>query len=330
MTKLLFDALTPKQARIAAVLQREGAGRGVELLITCRDYLHLSDVLEMYGVSHICVGRYGVGLYEKLVYGLERQMRLAELARGVDGMLSFPSPDAARVLFGLGKPLVVLNDTPHAEHVNRLVIPLSNVLIAPAAVPAEAWRPYCPRRVVTFDGVFEYMWISRFRPDEDVVRRLGLKPGEYVVFRPEEAHAAYYRWDAGGIRAVLLAELRRRGYVVVNVPRYPDQLVEGVVNLTKAVDHLQLAYFSAGVVSGGATMATEAALLGVPALSYFPGDYHLDRYLAERGAPLFRCRDAETCASALDEMLRLGRTQPPRLEDPTPLILEEALAAVKK
>ena len=69
-------------------------------------------------------------------------------------------------------------------------------------------------------------------------------------------------------------------------------------------------------------MATEAALLGVPALSYFPEDYYIDRYLQERGAPLFRCKDEEGCVKALRDALKSGRATPPRLEDPTGLIFE--------
>lgn len=330
MIKVLFDALTPKQARIAAVLHIEGAGRGVDVVITCRDYMHVADMLELYGVPYRCVGRYGVSLYEKLVYGLERQRALADVAMEVEAMVGFPSPDSARVVFGLGKPLVVLNDTPHAHHVNRLVIPLSEVLITPAATPVETWRVYCPKKVVTFDGVFEYLWTSRFIPNPEVIKGLGLSPGGYVIFRPEEAHAAYYRWDYADLRRRLVEEVRRLGYVVVNVPRYRDQVMEGVFNLTRAVDHLQLAYFSVGVVTGGASMATEAALLGVPAISYFPQRYYIDDYLAKRGAPLYRCRDLETCLWALREMLRVGRASPLRLEDPSSVIFEVLSGVVSR
>ncbi|MCY0891309.1 MULTISPECIES: DUF354 domain-containing protein [Pyrobaculum] len=330
MVRFLSDALTPKQARIAALLKLEGAKRGVEVEITCRHYMHVSDILDMYGVSYRCFGQYGLTVYEKLVYGIERQRELAEVARQVDGMLGFPSPDAARVVFGLGKPVLVLNDTPHATHVNRLVIPLSEALVAPAAIPEEMWRPYCPRKVVTFDGVFEYMWTSRFKPDESVVKSLGLEPGGYVVFRPEERYAAYYKWEYTELRIKLARAVEGLGYNVVNVPRYPDQVLEGAINLTRAVDHLQLAYFSAGVITGGASMATEAALLGVPALSYFPQSYYVDRYLAEKGAPLYRCDSLETCLSSLREMLRRGRSAPVRLEDPAGIIFDAALSAVSR
>ncbi|MEZ0320170.1 MAG: DUF354 domain-containing protein [Pyrobaculum sp.] len=330
MTKLLSDALTPKQARIAAVLYKEGRRRGIELIITCREYFHLSDVLKMYDVPYVCIGKYGASLYEKLIYGIERQRALAEVAKDVDGYVGFPSPDATRVVFGLGKPLVVLNDTPHATHVNRLVLPLAEVLVAPVAVPVEVWKPYCPRRVVTFEGVFEYMWVSRFKPNPSVVKSVGLEPGGYVVLRPEESYAAYYKWNTAQVRRAFVELIRSMGYVVVNIPRYADQIIDGAVNLTKAIDHLQLAYFSAGVVTGGATMATEAALLGVPSLSYFPETYYIDEYLQKNGAPLYRCKGLEQCVETLRLMLKTGKTTPLKLEDPTEVVTKAVADVVAR
>lgn len=320
--KALFDALTPKQARIAALLKREG----LDLVITCREYYHVKDMLELYGVPYICIGKYGETPYEKLVEGLRRQLELVDLMKGLDGVLSFPSPDAVRTAFGLGKKSVILNDTPHAFHANSLTIPLSEYLIAPAAIPLEAWRPYCPKRVATFDGVFEYMWVSRHEPKVETIRRLGLEPGRYVVFRPEEAKAAYYRWDVTALRRKLVDAAKELGYVVVNVPRYDDQIIDGVINLTKAVDHLDLAYYAAAVITGGMTMATEAVLMGTPALSYFPEHLHIDTYLIAKGAPLYRCSGVDECLVELRKALQGGKAGPMRLEDPTKLVIEIAEA----
>lgn len=322
MVRLLFDALTPKQARLAAHLYLEGQKRGIRLVITCRHYMHLEDLLKAYGVPYRCFGRHGATAREKLLAGIERQRTLAEVAEGVDGMLGFPSPEAARVVFGLGRPVVVLNDTPHAVHVNRLVIPLSEILVAPSFIPAEEWRPYCPRRIAAFNGVFEYIWTSRFTPDPSAVKALGLEEGKYVVFRPEEEHAAYYTWYSRDVRRALIEEARRAGYVVVNLPRYPDQLDEGALNLTRAVDHLQLAWFSAAVVTGGSTMAVEAALLGVPSISYFPAPLHVEGFLRSLGTPFTRCHGVESCTAALRAALSADRTGPARMEDPIPAIFE--------
>ncbi len=318
--KVLFDALTPKQARIASLLRLEG----LDVVITCREYYHVRDMLELYGMRYVCIGKYGETPYEKLVEGLHRQLKLAELMRDLDGVVSFPSPDAVRVAFGLGKKSIVLNDTPHAFHANSLTIPLSEYLIAPAAIPLDAWKPYCPKKVETFDGLFEYMWVSRHKPSIETIRRLGLEPGRYVVFRPEEAKAAYYRWDNSALRRKLVDTARSLGYVVVNVPRYGDQMIENAINLTKAVDHLDLAYYAAAVITGGMTMATEAALMGTPALSYFPEPLYIDTYLAAKGAPLYRCREVDECINKLKTALENGRVEPVRLEDPTKLIIKVA------
>lgn len=321
--RALFDALTPKQARIAAILKREG---GLQLTITCREYYHLRDMLEQYKVDYICIGRYGETTEEKLVEGLKRQLQMVEIMRGLDGVVSFPSPDAVRTAFGLGKKSVVLNDTPHAYHANSLTIPLSDALIAPSAIPQDAWRRYCPKKVVTFDGVFEYMWTSRHTPNLESVRKLGLEPGSYVVFRPEEAKAAYYQWNNVQLRAKLVELVKEMGYVVVNIPRYSDQVIEGAINLIKAVDHLDLAYYAAAVITGGLTMSTEAALLGTPAVSYFPGDVYIDRYLERAGAPLLRCSSMDECIHVVKKALSMGRAPPPKMEDP----LKAIVAAVQE
>nr|KJR74219.1 MAG: hypothetical protein TU35_01430 [Thermoproteus sp. AZ2] len=321
MRSALFDALTPKQARIASILKIYGKEK-LNLIITCRKYFHLEDILNLYNVEYICIGKYGENLKDKLVFGLERQMKLVDIAEGVDGVVSFPSPDAVRVAFGLGKRIVVLNDTPHAAHVNYLTLPLADMLIAPSAIPPESWRPYCPKRIAMFDGVFEYMWTSRHKPNIDAIKRLGLAPGEYVVFRPEEAKAAYYRWDSVALRNKLVEHIKSLGYKVVNVPRYGDQVIPGEINLVNAVDHLDLAYYAAAVVTGGLTMATEAALLGVPAVSFFPSDLYIDKFLRDKGAPLYRCNGLDQCLSAVKLALSEGRRGGVKLEDPLPVILE--------
>lgn len=323
MKSALFDALTPKQARIAAALKIHG-GDKIDLMISCRNYFHVKDILDIYKVNYQCIGKYGETIMEKLVFGLQRQLELVDLVSRLDGVLSFPSPDAVRVAFGLGKKSVLLNDTPHAHHVNSLTLPLAEALIAPSAIPRDAWRPYCPKRIIVFDGLFEYVWVSRHAPNPDSIRRLGLSPGEYVVFRPEEAKAAYYEWNNMELRRNLINYIKSLGYKIINIPRYQDQIIDGVINLIQAVDHLDMAYYAAAVVTGGLTMATEAALMGVPALSFFPRGLYVDEYLARLGAPLYRCSGLDDCLAALKRALAEGRKGLVKMEDPLPVMVEAA------
>ncbi len=322
--RVAFDALTPKHARVAAVLYWEGKRRGIDILVTCREYDHTRGVLDMHGVKAVCVGGYGISKEDKLRVSLARQMTLMDLYGNVDVVASFASPDASRVGFGLGKPVVTLNDTAHADAVNRLTVPLSTYLIVPRALPRRHLERYGCRRIVTFNGLFELMWIRRFTPNRDVVESLGLAEGEYVVVRPSEVHASYYPNVGGDLSLEIAREAARRGYRVVYFPRYPDQKLDWAITPGSTVDFLSLAYYSAMVVSGGATMALEAALLGVPSLSLFPIRYYTDTYLETLGAPLYRCHEWERCMSLVRDILGAPFRRAPPLEgldDPTDVVL---------
>ncbi len=163
---------------------------------------------------------------------------MLDVVRDFDVHISLTSPDAIRVAFGLGKPIIALTDTAHSYFVNKLTLPLANTVIAPSAIPMSEWGRYIPSaeidKVRTFDGVFELMWINRFKPTGNSINRLGLKSREFIVIRFEESRASYYGY---GDRSQLLIRMARRalenGYYVVIFPRYPyqEELIKSELNL---------------------------------------------------------------------------------------------------
>lgn len=344
--KAWFDALTAKQARIAAILSLEGRKEGIDFIITCRRYDYVEEVLDMFNLHYECVGQHGESAREKLIRGIERQLALLDVVRDFDVHVSLTSPDAFRVAFGLGKPIVALTDTAHSYFVNKLTLPLADVVIAPSAIPMGEWGRYIPSaevdKVRTFNGVFELMWVSRFKPTGETLSRLGLKSRSFVVIRFEEARASYYGF---GDRSRLLVRMARnileRGYSVVLFPRYPyqEELIKSelgvfmrigrlVIPRGMRLDGLDLAWHARLVITGGSTMAHEAVLLGTPAISYFPQHYYIDDYLINNGLPLYRCVD-EDCITTLNTVLDSGvehvdtSSVLSRMEDPTQLIIRE-------
>ncbi len=338
--RIWLDALTAKQARIASILAIEAARRGFEYVITCRDYDYTYPVLSLYGVNATCIGGHGEDARSKLVKSLERGLMLLNTVGDFDIHISLTSPDAFRVAFGLGKPSIALTDTAHAYHVNRLTLPLASRVIAPSAIPRRRILAHIPHgdegKLITFNGVFEVMWVYRFRPDESHVKALGIE-GDYVVFRFEESRASYYSFGDQlqvGLNAIGL--LLRRGFKVVVFPRYShqreavearfgEQVKRGEVIIpNRPVDGLQLAYYASLVVTGGSTFAVESALLGTPAVSYFPETYYTDRFIIKHGAPLIRARP-KGLLNAIAKGLKMGKVGLVKgLEDPTNLILNTA------
>lgn len=308
--RVWLDALTPKQGRLAACLALSLRGEGHEAFVTCREHECTRATIEMYGLHPTVLGAYGGGT--KLGKLLADAERVLALARAIaeekpEALLAYPNPSAARVAFGLGIPYVALNDTSHAESANRLALPLASALIASEALRGEFDRYLAPGvRVLYYRGVDEALWVKRFQPKGLTHVALGLEEKRYVVVRPEEYKAAYYAWS-GWAWLKLCEELRRRGLQVAVLPRYEEQkaaaVERGYTVPEGCVDGLDLVYYALAVVTGGGTMAREAALLGVPSFYTFPLGLKVSEFVEARGFPLKRwVGAAEELADAIASM----------------------------
>ncbi|RLF00419.1 MAG: hypothetical protein DRJ63_02450 [Thermoprotei archaeon] len=341
---LWVDVLTPKQARIAVEIYR-ALSRSYPFLITARKYDYTLKVLERFNVPYIALGGHGgKSLEGKLLASAGRTLDLAkyiiEREYKIKCLISYPSPEAVRVAFGLGIPIIVLTDTPHAYHVSLLTLPCANFIVIPKCIDPEklAFAVSDLSKVRTFDGVFEKIWIREIPPKINEIKEIGLKAGEYLVFRMEEAKAAYYSWKI--LSPVLRVATMLRGIFdeenFVFMPRYSDQ--EKLIRetfprarvLEKAVDSLVLSYYALAVITGGGTLAHEAALVGTPSITLFPRHYEVEEYLQRRGFPLrhFIQLDRETLNEVRHFVEKQTREREKylsllrELEDPLPLIVK--------
>ncbi|MEM2824421.1 MAG: DUF354 domain-containing protein [Thermofilaceae archaeon] len=336
--RVWLDALTPKQGRLTACLALSLGERGFEVLVTCREHECTRATIEMYGLHPAIVGTYGGETrLGKLIADAERVAALAHTISRLEpsALVAYPNPSASRVAFGLGIPYIALNDTPHAEAANRLSLPLASALVASEALKGEFEKYLAPdARVFHYRGVDEALWVKRFKPRGSTVAELGLERRKYVVVRPEEYKAAYYSW--GGWAWLELCEtLRRRGLQVVVLPRYEEQRAaaaeRGYITPVGCVDGLELAYHALAAVTGGGTMAREAALLGVPSFYTFPLELKVSRYVEALGFPLKRWVGqpeelaeaiASLEASMVDESVRKAGELLARLETPEGRVVE--------
>ena len=332
-----IDAQTPKQGLLAAKLADKLREAGIDAVITCRDYDYTVDAIRRQGYEPVIIGRHGGGsLRGKLEADIERMKGLLAWASATKPgvLIAYPDPPAARVAFGLRIPYIALSDSPHSIPASRLSIPLAEVLIYSDLLPHGLMERYVLgewTRVRLFHGVDQLLWIKGFKPDPGVLEELGVGPG-YIVVRAEESKASYYE---GRIDLVLLASrLASKGYPIIFLPRYHDQATRaadaGLRVLEKPVDGASLVYYASAVVTGGNTMAVEAALLGVPGITLFQGPLPLNEKLSSMGFPLYRARSLkEAEAMAEDFYRREVRVDTSSLletlEDPGGIVIEESL-----
>lgn len=323
MDRIWFDALTSKQFLIAVSFKEYLVSRGYDVIITSRGYDAIEGLRKSLGVDAHIIGSHGSSAYEKLRLEIQRMISLLELLTGyldeIVAGICYPNPAEARIVYGLGKPLIVLSDTPHSIHPHRLSLPLASYFVYSSCIDDREWSPYLlPHvRVIRYDGVDELSWIKHLERihDKRYIKDLGLSEKEYIVLRPEESKASYYTWGSKEETWFKIIENAiELGIKIVYLPRYQDQrmIVENKYRAQIERGHIiipppdraigpALAKHSIAVITGGGTMAREAALYGVPGISLFPLELSVDRCLASRGLPIYR---AESIREAMDIVAR--------------------------
>jgi len=301
--KVWLDVLTPKQANLFAELHDRLVAKGCKVLVTTRHYREVNELLDLRKLKASKVGRHGgVQLRDKLLESSKRVNLLAEEIVGdysPDVAVSFSSPEAARVAFGLGIPHYCVSDSPHAEAVCRLTIPLSEKLFTPWVIPSYAWNRYGVRSrdIVRYRALDPIVWINS-KNDPKSLDELHLdftKPT--VVIRTSEEYAAYLS-DRLAARVTTTMDIvanvldKSNGELqIVVLPRYDEQRERlrkrfgtRIVVPQHVIDGVSLLRMSTVFIGGGGTMSAEAALLGVPVISCYPGDQtFVDKFLVRYG-----------------------------------------------
>jgi hypothetical protein len=286
-----LDILTPKQANLLSELKDRLESSGVKTFLTTREYREVNELLQIRGVKATQVGRHGgKELKDKLVESSNRVSALAKVVaeEKIDAAVSFASPEAARVAFGLKIPHYCISDSPHAEAVSKLTVPLSVKLFTPWVIPVPAWTRYgiTPRDVVRYRALDPIAWIPHHKDDSKILDTLKLEVSKPIILvRTPEEYAAYLSERHESIASNVadtvakLIDINGSSSQIVILPRYDKQgerfakrFGNRVVVPEHVVDAISLMRVSSVFLGGGGTMTAEAALLGVPVISYYPGE----------------------------------------------------------
>jgi predicted glycosyltransferase len=308
--RIWFDILTPKQVmffkRAVHVLRQSGH----EVLCTSREYREAVALARIKGLDLAIVGRHGgADRYGKLVAGAERIKELAGAVKTFepDVALTFSSPEGARVAFGLGLPHIGFNDSPHADAVARLTVPLMSRLLCPWVIPYPAWTRFgiSRRDIARYRALDPAAWLKHESPAGEKEEK------KTVLIRLEESKASYIADKRLGSAALVDAAVDglSKDADVVILCRYGDQIDyakerygQGARVIEEVVDGVALIKSADLFIGAGGTMSAEAALLGVPTISVAPVRFYVEDYLARSGL-LLRTRDQRTLVRASKKML---------------------------
>jgi predicted glycosyltransferase len=276
--RVWYDACTGKQVRYGAAIAERLRKSGHEVIFTTREHPDTLALARIIGESPIVIGKYRPSsLYSRLEASAKRIIQFSKLFKDnpPDIAISHQSVELCRTAFGLGIPIILTADTPHAKAVNKLTIPFAATLVVSEALPKRFLRNYCPDSIIQFKGVDETAWIKDLKPPKKSALEKPL-----IIVRALETKAAYALGTAD-YTSKIARKLETLGNVLI-LKRYNAAGKNEFGDSVKIVANADL------VVSAGGTLSREAALQGVPSIVISElGRTYVNTYLAHKGFPIF-------------------------------------------
>ena len=247
--------------------------RGHEFLITARNRRYVFDLLRAYNFDYIDRDKGSSNILGKILYIPKADFLLYRMAKKfkVDLFLSFGSMYAAQASKLLGKPHIAFDDTEHAKFGHMLYVPFTDVICTPSCFQKDFGKKH-----IRFNGYMElcYLHPNYFKPNLEVLDELNLKKDDkFFVLRFVSWKASH---DVGqkGIdfegKLKLIRELEKHGKIFITSEEpLVGELDRYRLSISPEKIH-DLLYYATMYIGEGATMASEAAILGTPSIYINP------------------------------------------------------------
>lgn len=266
---ILIDINHPGQVHLFMPLARRTIEHGGNVLFTARDKDVTLHLLETSGLPYVVCSKRGKGTLVLVRELFCKTRRILDEAGKFcpDAIVSLGSPPAAWAAARLHVPHIALEDTEHSTEQALLYLPFTRFVLT-----STAFRRNLGKKQIRYRGYHElaYLHPKYFTPDPAIIAAMGLSPDRpYSVARFVSWQASH---DIGrhGLGAdqqrELIETLAASGPVVLTSEApLPAELQKRCLIPPPEHIHHFLA-FARLYVGEGATMASEAAMLGTPAV----------------------------------------------------------------
>lgn len=287
--KIWIDILTPKQLLFSEPMI-EKLRKKHNVLCTSRSYDEVSKLAKIRNFDLVCVGKHGGSeKYGKLEASINRMKKLSLLIDKFSPELaiSFCSPEAARISFGMGIKHIAFCDSPHANAVMKLTLPLIQKLLIPWIIPKKEFSKYGidTKNIIPYKAIDAYVTIKRSVNQKD---SLPFKNNhkKNILIRVEEEQASYTQKSRVIIPIIKEIVNEFDGENIVILGRYSEQIKKLRKLFGKKAKILKMSFDGKYLLDNthiflgsGGTMTAESALLGVPTISYNAVPNIVEKYL---------------------------------------------------
>ncbi|HXS16076.1 MAG TPA: DUF354 domain-containing protein [Polyangiaceae bacterium] len=266
--RVLVEILHPAHVHFFKNAISHWQARGDEVLVLSREKDVANALLDATGIAYRSISQLGKKKFSLVGEMLVRDVRMWSAARSFrpDVLVGIMGVTIVQVGKLIGKPAIVFYDTENATITNRFVYPLAHSVCTP-----ECYAAPVNGRHVTYPSYHElaYLHPRRFTPDPEIVRQGGIDPHQpYFILRFVSWQASHDVGERGfdlSSKLRLVALLERHGRVLISSEHALPKELERY-RFSAPVQHIHHFIAHARMLMGeSATMASEAAVLGVPA-----------------------------------------------------------------
>jgi hypothetical protein len=311
----LFDINHPAQVHLLKNLYFSLTQKGHSVIVTVKNIKSAHDLLSIYSIPYIPLGKKTDNLWGKLFYQLVYNLKTLWLVYRYSikvGIGSSITIDHVSRLSPM-KSIHLSDDDPAAvPFVVKYSYPFSHVIVSPDVIDFGTFS----YKNIQYSGYHElaYLHPNRFTPDENVLKELGIKKSDVFFILRFNAFKAHHDIGIKGLsiqqKLKLVNILKSRGKVFITTEREIDpELKEYQLKVSPEKIH-SLLYYATLLIGDSQTMTTEAALLGTPALkcNSFAGELSVHNELERKYGLCYSYKPSEFdgLLIKLDEILCLN------------------------
>jgi len=291
--KIWIDILTPKQLLFFIPMIRRFE-KNHKLLCTSRNYREVTELAKIRKFDLTIIGKHGGAEKSgKLKASIDRMSGLFKKIQkfSPDATISFCSPEASRISFGMGIKHIAFCNAPHSEAVMRLSLPLIQKLLIPSHIPKKEFSRYgiAQKNITQYRALDEYL-IVKEKIIPNTLPKLYLDKNKTIIFRTYEAQASYVSKKIQTIKLIQKISTVFSDCNLIVIGRYSNEikslkqkLGKKIILLDKVVDSGDVLSLCDVFVGSGGTMTSEAALRGIPTLSYDAVPNLDEKFLVRKG-----------------------------------------------
>jgi uncharacterized protein len=267
--KVLVDINHPSQVHLFKYAIAELRKRGHNVIVTASQKDVSYKLLDAYGIDYIKMGTYGNTFAKKLInlFVLDFRMVNVVFKHQPDVLTGLGSFRIAHSGFLFRKKTLILEDTEHSTGQIALYKPFATKIMTPSCFISDLGK-----KQIRYEGCHElaYLRPERFTPDREVAKKFGIDISEkYCIIR-------FVSWKAShDIGQHGIADKQKLNFIkeiskyarpyISSEAQLPAELAPYQLNVPPHLIHHIMAFASL-YVGEGATMASESAILGVPAV----------------------------------------------------------------